>query len=30
VLGYKFNPNWLHPWAYLDIDPALQAKALAR
>ena len=27
VLGYKFNPNWLHPWAYLDLDTALQAKA---
>ncbi len=27
VLGYRFNPYWLHPWAYLDIDTALRAKA---
>lgn len=30
VLGYKFNPNWLHPWAYLDLDVAQQAKAAGK
>jgi ABC-type transport system substrate-binding protein len=30
VLGYRFNPYWLHPWAYLDIDTAMQAKAGAK
>ena len=30
VLGYKLNPNWQHPWAYLDIDTALRARAAAK
>ena len=30
VLGYKYNPNWQHPWPYLDIDTALQAKATTK
>jgi ABC-type transport system substrate-binding protein len=30
VLGYKFNPNWLHPWAYLDVDTKARATASSK
>jgi ABC-type transport system substrate-binding protein len=30
VLGYKFNPNWLHPWAYLDVDTNARATASSK
>jgi ABC-type transport system substrate-binding protein len=30
VLGYKYNPHSIHPWEYLDIDVAAQARATAR